>query len=106
MSLALTICDACILVPWLEILYWSFHLYPTLLCAGRVTYLDPLPFGFRLGLANGMNQQKMQEWGESELGVYILCEVASSCCRFYQEDLLTQWSSLLSQCLLPQPLQV
>lgn len=62
LRLTLTICDACILVPWLETLYWSFRLYPTLLCAGRVTYLDPLPFGFRLGLDNGMNQQKMQEW--------------------------------------------
>lgn len=35
--------------------------------------MDSLPFDFRLGLANGMNQQKIRGWEEGELGVCIPC---------------------------------
>lgn len=72
-SLALTAWDACILVPGMECLLLVPPPPPhSALWSGRLSYVDPLPFDFRLGLANGVTQQKIRGWEGSELGVPIL----------------------------------
>lgn len=59
-SLALTAWDAGILLPGMECLLLVPAPPPhSALWSGRLSYVNPLPFDFRLGLANGVTQQKI-----------------------------------------------